>query len=189
MVTFWSIGLDWIIEQDWQAKELSNTLGKGLKAPVVRLADAGTAECVNTSLSMLNWAAAQGAEQTTEAIKALLKRLKNNEPLPEVLTALLGEQTTEHLLGCIPMVSDIAVHVDEKQQMQIKAQRWQWYNNGWQLIEQPMEILQLVGKNTQLYDLQKSSEINTTQDFIILDSWTNVERTPKNNVWRKTAKP
>jgi hypothetical protein len=180
----------WIAEQNWQAKELSSALGKALKAPVCRVADAGEADWIEsyTALSTLNWAAGQGAEQTAALIEALLKRLQHDEPLPEALAALAGEQTAERLLG-MPMVSDIALHADEKQQVQIEAKRWQWHNNGWELIEPPREVLQLAAQNTQLFDLQKSPEINSGQDFIVLDSWPSVERTPKDNVWRHTVKP
>ena len=180
----------WIAEQNWQSEELSLALGKRLEAPVDRVANAGKALWIKpyTALSTLNWAAGQGSEQTAALIKALLNRLQNDEPLPEALTALAGQQTAERLLG-MPMVADIALHVDDKQQMQIKAQRWQWHNIGWQLIEPPLEVLQLVGEETQLLDLQKSSEISTTQDFIVLDSWPSVERTPKDNIWGHVAKP
>jgi ABC-type transport system involved in multi-copper enzyme maturation permease subunit len=180
----------WIAEQNCQSKELSKALNKGLEAPVRRVADAGKAEWIKpyTALSTLNWAAGQGSEQTCALIKALLKRLQNDEPLPEALTGLAGQQTAEHLLG-MPVVADIALRVDDKQQVQIKAQRWQWHDKGWQLIEPPREILQLVKQETQLLDLQKSAEISNAQDFVVLDSRPSVERTPKDNVWRHAAKP
>ncbi|MCH9812656.1 MAG: hypothetical protein K0U47_01795 [Epsilonproteobacteria bacterium] len=175
----------WIAEQDWQAKELSKALGKGLKAPVARVADAGKADWIKpyTTLSTLNWAASQGTERTVTMIKSLLKQLENDEPLPKALISVAGEEAAEHLLG-MPMVSDIALHLDDKQQVQIKAKRWQWHNNGWQLMEAPREVLQLVGEKMRMLDLQNSSEINATQDFMVLDSWSSVERTPKDNVWR-----
>jgi len=86
-------------------------------------------------------------------------------------------------------MADIALSVDDKQQIQIKAQRWQWNDKGWQLVEQPREILQLIEQNPQLLNLQKSEAINTSKDFIVLDRWPSVERTPKDNVWRYPAKP
>lgn len=180
----------WIAELNWQAQDLSKAMGERREVPVGQVADAGEADWVKlyTTLSTLNWAASQGTEQTVVVIKALLNRLQNNEPLPEALAALAGQQTAERLLG-MPMVSDIAVHVDDKQQVQIKAKRWQWNDNGWELIEEPKKVLQIVGEQTQILDLQESLEINTMQDFIVLDSWSSVERTPKDNVWRHTANP
>jgi len=179
----------WIAEQDWQASELSKAMGERRDVPIGSVSDASESDWIKpyTALSILNWASIQGTEQTVVIIKSLLKRLQNDEPLPKALAAVAGQQTADSLLG-MPMVSDIALHVDDKQQAQITAQRWQWHNNGWQLIKPPLEVLQLAGKKTQLLDLQKSAEINTAQDFIVLDSRPSVERTPKDNVWRHAAK-
>lgn len=175
----------WIAEQNWQAKELSKALGGRQTTPVGKVADARKSDWIKpyTALSTLNWATAQGSEKTASMIKILLQHLKEGESIPDALALVAGKQTAEHLLG-MPMVSDISIQADKKQQLQIKAKRWQWKDNGWELIEEPKEVLQLVGKETKLISLQKPLDINSSQDFILLDSWHSVERTPKNNVWR-----
>ena len=179
----------WIDQQTWQTDQLSEALSE-LEAPVRRVVDAGEANWIEpyTTLSTLNWAAGQGAEKTAALIKKLLKRLQNNEPLPEALAALAGQQTADRLLG-MPLAADVALSVDDKQQVHVSAQRWQWHNNGWQMIEPPRVVLQLAAQNRQLFDLQKSVAISIAQDFVVLDSWPSVERTPKDNVWRHVAKP
>jgi len=147
-------------------------LGKGLDAPVSRVADAGKAEWIKhyTALSTLNWAAGKGSEQTAALVKALIKRLQDDEPLPEALTALEGEQTAERLLG-MPVVADIALGIDDKQQVQIKAQRWQWHDKGWKLIEPPRKVLQLAEQKVQLLDLQKSAEIGNAHNQALANYW------------------
>ena len=180
----------WIAEQDWQSKELAKTLGEKLEAPVAQVADAGNAQWIKpyTALSTLNWAAGQGPEQTTALIKALLNRLQNDIPLPEALAALAGQETADRLLG-MPIMADIALHAEDKLQAQVKAQRWQWHDKGWQLIQPPSQVLQLLEQKAQLIDLQKAEAIKPSQNFVIFDSWPSVERTPKDNVWRNPTKP
>jgi len=48
----------------------------------------------------------------------------------------------------MPLATDVALSVDDKQQVQVSAQRWQWHNNGWQLIEPPRVVLQLKAQET-----------------------------------------
>jgi hypothetical protein len=42
-------------------------------------------------------------------------------------------------------------------------------------------------QEAQLVDLQNIPEINSTEEFILLDSWPSVERTPKDNVWKQAG--
>ena len=180
---------EWLAQMKWQSDQITEALGT-LEAPVRRVADAGEANWIKPyiTLSTLNWAAGQGAEQTAALVKALLRQLKNNATLPGALAKLIGQQTAGRLLG-MPLAADVALRVDDKQQVKVSAQRWQWHNNGWKLIEPPRVILQLKAQDMQLFDLQKSPGISTAQDFIVLDSWPSAERTPEDNVWIHAVEP
>lgn len=178
----------WMAEQNWQAKELSSALGKGLKAPIVSVKDAKKAQWLKpyTALSTLNWANAQGAEKTSALVKEMLIKVQNGESIPDALVALAGEGTAHHLLG-MPMVSDISLGIDKQQKIQIKAKRWQWHDKGWELIEAPKEVLQLIGDKVKLINLKEPFELDTNQTFILFDSLPSVERTPKDNVWKQKS--
>lgn len=176
----------WLALMNWHSDQLTQAMGT-LSAPVSSIDTVNQADWLASysTLAVQAWAAKSGVNKLTQDLNALIGTLSRGATIPDALAEVAGPDTATRLLG-MPLASDIALATNQNGRQLIKARRWQWHQGGWQLLAQPAEVVRISNDDRlgTVTPLSAISDIESVEQFTLLDVWPSAERTPDDNIWK-----
>lgn len=174
----------WLTMQEWHSQQVIEAFG-ALKEPITQVAKTGTTDWIESysSLTTLAWASQLGTDLALRKLLQLLDTMPSHDSLAVAFKQILGEQVAQQLMG-VPVASDIELIIDDKQSLKLQAQRWNWQNGGWKLIDSPEKVVRLSANHQIPGEVMpiSSEDIRLERPYgYLLDQHISFERTPANN--------